>query len=76
MKAHSLTLTEARAKDDATGRVFIRWTPVLIPALIAKGALTFAFWEAWEDEPDTHEPQKARALAGARESLRLIVAEV
>lgn len=71
MEPHFRIFTVKRL-DDMSGRWILRFTPVLIPDVTARGDLTFAFWEVWEDEPDTHEEVKAKTLAKAKAALKRI----
>lgn len=65
-----LELEESVREDDRTGRIVRRFAPVFTPDVTASGRLRFAIWEAWEDEPDTHNSQRDKALANARACLR------
>lgn len=69
MIAH-IEIDESRHVDDKTGRTVITFIPVFRPDVLAKGELKFAIWQAWEDEPETHEFRKDQARRNAAQVLR------
>jgi hypothetical protein len=54
---------------DKTGRVFLRFVPVITPLQCASGQLRTAAFEAWIDEPETIAGQQAAAMKSASETL-------
>lgn len=61
----TLTIKETIREDDHIGRKIIRFQPVFRPDVTAHGELAFAFYEKWEDEPETHAEAKHNALSNA-----------
>lgn len=59
---------------DKTGRQYLRFVPVITPIQCATGELRTAFYEAWMDEPETIETQKAAAMANAAQTLAYLFA--
>jgi hypothetical protein len=55
--------------DTKTGRTIRYFTPVFRGDVCSKGCLTFAQWEAWDDEPHTFEYAIDRAKHNAKEVL-------
>jgi len=55
----ALKLIETLSIDNHTGLLVRTIEPVL----------QFAKWRVWEDQPDTHEPARQKALNNARECL-------
>lgn len=51
------------------GRWFLQFTPHFTPDACANGSLSFACWQVWEDEPETHVAAINAAGANARRVL-------
>lgn len=57
------------------GRWYLQYSVTLKVRCIAHGQLTFAVWQVWEDQPETHEPTKQKILNNARTVLQTIAQE-
>jgi len=54
---------------DKTGRIFLRFVPVIRPLHCASGELRTAQYEAWLDEPETISAQQKTAMENAKTTL-------
>jgi hypothetical protein len=69
-KMIQIETTLVQATHDGFTRELLTFTPVLSHPCLRNGKM--ASFQAWLDEPETHEPQKSAALKTALRSLVLI----
>lgn len=70
MKSAGLIVRRERCQDDRSGRYIVRFTPIFNPDVCASGSLSFAFFEAWENEP----AEVTRVELAAVENARAVMA--
>lgn len=66
-----IRLKITRAISDSDGRSYLTFTPTFTPSVCASGSLSFAVWQVWENEPQTHAAAQAAAIANARTVLAM-----
>jgi hypothetical protein len=72
-----ITLEADVYTEDATGRLIVRYTPILRPGTLASGELRFATWECpLLDGPDAHNKAMRDARASASNAMQVMAREV
>lgn len=69
-------ITEESAHTSDSGRIYRQFTPVLKTDCCAYGRISFAVWQAWEDEPQTHDAARNNARRNAVAVLRKYADEI
>ena len=72
-----ITLEADVYKEDATGKLIVRYTPILRPGTLASGELRFATWECpLLDGANAHRETMRDAIESARNAIQTIAREV